>query len=87
MSLPKPITRKDKYYSYLATGEGEIPDPVTRQDRYLHYLCRNGTAGGGGGNTAQSTIAFIPRQAAELPLQAVNTADIKEEETTWKQES
>ncbi len=87
MSLPKPITREDKYYSYLATGAGEIPDPVTRQDHYLHYLCRNGTAGGGENTAPSTTTAFIPRQAVELSLQVVNTDDIKEEETIWTQES
>lgn len=45
--LPDAVTRKEKYYQYLATGTGVIPDPVTREEQYLYYLCKNGTAGSG----------------------------------------
>ena len=46
--LPDAVTRKEKYYQYLATGTGVIPDPVTREEQYLYYLCMNGGTGGGG---------------------------------------
>lgn len=46
-NIPKPITRKDMYYSYLINGSGELPEPITRQDQYLYYLCVNGFGGGG----------------------------------------
>lgn len=46
--LPDAVTRKEKYYQYLATGTGVIPDPVTREEQYLYYLCKNGGTGGGG---------------------------------------
>ncbi len=46
-NVPKPITRKDMYYSYLINGIGELPEPITRQDQYLYYLCVNGFGGGG----------------------------------------
>ncbi|HJA91921.1 MAG TPA: hypothetical protein H9717_02180 [Candidatus Eisenbergiella merdipullorum] len=49
--LPDAVTRKEKYYSYLATGEGYIPEPITREEQYLYYLCMNGGTGGGGGGT------------------------------------
>lgn len=45
--LPDAVTRKEKYYQYLATGTGVIPDPVTREEQYLYYLCKNGGTGGG----------------------------------------
>lgn len=45
--LPDAETRKEKYYSYLATGEGYIPEPITREEQYLYYLCMNGGTGGG----------------------------------------
>ena len=45
--LPDAVTRKEKYYQYLATGTGVVPDPVTREEQYLYYLCKNGTAGSG----------------------------------------
>lgn len=48
--LPDAVTRKEKYYQYLATGTGVIPDPVTREEQYLYYLCKNGGTGGGGGD-------------------------------------
>lgn len=44
--LPDAVTRKEKYYSYLATGTGVISDPVTREEQYLYYLCKNGGTGG-----------------------------------------
>lgn len=44
--LPDAVTRKEKYYQYLATGTGVIPDPVTREEQYLYYLCKNGGTGG-----------------------------------------
>lgn len=46
-NIPKPITRKDKYYYYLINGSGALPKPITREDRYLYYLCTNGFGGGG----------------------------------------
>lgn len=49
--LPDAVTRKEKYYQYLATGTGVIPDPVTREEQYLCYLCKNGGTGGGGEGT------------------------------------
>ncbi len=46
-NVPKPITRKEMYYSYLINGTGNIPQPITRQEQYLYYLCVNGFGGGG----------------------------------------
>lgn len=45
MSIPEPIDREDKYYSYLAGNTVELPTPVTRKDKYLYYLCINGCGG------------------------------------------
>ena len=43
--LPNAITRKERYYEYLAAGTGDIPDPVTREEQYLYYLCKNRGSG------------------------------------------
>lgn len=60
--LPDAETRKEKYYSYLATGEGYIPEPITREEQYLYYLCMNGGTGGGGeGTTDYNNLQNRPR--------------------------
>lgn len=55
-NIPKPITRTEMYYNYLATGTGTIPEPVTRQDQYLYYLCINGGIGGGGTTGTEAKV-------------------------------
>lgn len=45
--IPNPITREDKYYSYLINGSGALPKPITRKEIYLHHLCVSGFGGGG----------------------------------------
>lgn len=42
----KPVTREEKYLTYL-TGDytGEIPKPITRKEKYLYELCLKGIGG------------------------------------------
>lgn len=42
----KPVTREEKYLSYL-TGDytGELPKPITRKEKYLYELCLKGIGG------------------------------------------
>lgn len=42
----KPVTREEKYLSYL-TGDytGELPKPITRKEKYLYELCLKGMGG------------------------------------------
>ena len=47
-NIPKPITRKEAYMSYLTGNTDQYPkDPITREEQYLFYLCKNGGIGGG----------------------------------------
>lgn len=47
-NIPKPITRKEAYMSYLTGNTDWYPkDPITREEQYLFYLCENGGIGGG----------------------------------------
>lgn len=47
-NIPKPITRKEAYMSYLTGNTDWYPkDPITREEQYLHYLCENGGIGSG----------------------------------------
>lgn len=65
--LPDAETRKEKYYSYLATGEGYIPDPITREEQYLYYLCMNG--GTGGGVTPEQIQQAVDKYLEENPVE------------------
>lgn len=58
MKAPKPITRKDMYYSYMINGGGPLPEPITREEKYLYYLCANGF-GALGGNGGVSDYNFL----------------------------
>ena len=42
----KPVTREEKYLSYL-TGDytGELQNPITRKEKYLYELCLKGMGG------------------------------------------
>lgn len=65
--LPDAVTRKEKYYQYLATGTGVIPDPVTREEQYLYYLCKNG--GTGGGVTPEQIQQAVDNYLEENPVE------------------
>lgn len=65
--LPDTVTRKEKYYQYLATGTGVIPDPVTREEQYLYYLCKNG--GTGGGVTPEQIQQAVDNYLEENPVE------------------
>lgn len=65
--LPDAVTRKEKYYQYLATGTGVIPDPVTREEQYLYYLCKNG--GTGGGATPEQIQQAVDNYLEENPVE------------------
>ena len=73
--LPDAETRKEKYYSYLATGEGYIPEPVTREEQYLYYLCMNGGTGGGGGGTTDYNNLQNQPQINGVTLKGNKTSD------------
>lgn len=81
-NIPKPITREDKYYSYLINGSGQLPTPVTRKDKYLYYLCVNGF-GGGGTVTPEMIDAAVERYLKENPveLDVLGTAEAVEKNT------
>lgn len=65
--LPDAVTRKEKYYQYLATGTGVIPDPVTREEQYLYYLCKNG--GTGDGVTLEQIQQAVDNYLEENPVE------------------
>lgn len=67
-NVPKPVGRKDKYYTYLINGSGELPTPVDRVDRYLYYLCVNGFSGGGA-VTPERIQEAVDNYLAEHPVQ------------------
>lgn len=67
-NVPKPITRKDMYYSYLINGNGYLPQPITRQEMYLYYLCVNGF-GSGGTVTPEQIDAAVERYMQEHPVE------------------
>ena len=73
--LPDAVTRKEKYYQYLATGTGVIPDPVTREEQYLYYLCKNGGTGGGGGGTTDYNNLQNQPQINGVTLKGNKTSD------------
>ena len=66
--FPDAVTRKEKYYSYLATGEGYIPEPITREEQYLYYLCMNG--GTGGGVTPEQIQQAVNKYLEDNPVTA-----------------
>lgn len=65
--LPDAVTRKEKYYQYLATGTGVIPDPVTREEQYLYYLCKN--RGTGGEVTPEQIQQAVDNYLEENPVE------------------
>lgn len=71
--LPDAVTRKEKYYQYLATGTGVIPDPVTREEQYLYYLCKNG--GTGGEVTPEQIQQAVDAYLEENPVQPGATVE------------
>ena len=72
--IPKPITREDKYYSYLINGSGPLPKPITRKEIYLHHLCVSGF-GGGGIVTPEMIESAVNNYLAENPVQAGATKE------------
>ena len=65
--LPDAVTRKEKYYQYLAAGTGVIPDPGTREEQYLYYLCKNG--GTVGGVTPEQIQQAVDNYLEENPVE------------------
>lgn len=70
MNIPKPITRKDMYYSYLINGAGSIPQPITRLEQYLYYLCKNGF-GSGGAVTPEMIDNAVNKYLEENPVEPI----------------
>ena len=59
--LPEPISRQDKYKSFMCNklagnnlNIDDLPEPISRQDKYNMFLCENIGAGGGSGGVANA---------------------------------
>ncbi|MDE7323154.1 MAG: hypothetical protein K2N73_10610 [Lachnospiraceae bacterium] len=75
--IPKPITKKDAYYTYLINGTGKIPKPITREDTYLYYLCQNGFGGDSGGGVTAEMIDKAVDAALKIAKDYTNSEIMK----------
>lgn len=73
--VPKPITRKEQYMSYLTGNTDWYPeDPITREEQYLFYLCENG--GIGGGVTPEQIQQAVDSYLEENPVSGMTDEQI-----------